>query len=345
MKTTAAILEKQNCPLIIEEIEIPKLKRGQVLVKIAYSGICRSQINEIKGLKGKDPFLPHTLGHEGSGVVVDIGEGVSKVKIDQKVIISWLKGTGIDAGGCHYFLNDKKINSGPVSTFLEYAIISENRLYPIFDGISLKEASLLGCAIPTGAGLIFNDMKIQRGNSICIIGLGGIGFSSLLAAKYKEANPIIVVDISDRKIEKAMKMGATHSINIEKDDVIEKLKDITKGKKVDFALEAVGKKEAMELAFSCVNDNTGVCILAGNLPSGEKISIDPFDLIKGKKIFGSWGGGTQFERDITSYVDLIKKERTHVCELITHEDKLCNINNVIEHMESGNNLCRAIVAM
>ena len=343
MKTKAAILVNQKCPLEIVDLTIPKLREGQVLVKVEYSGICRTQINEIMGLKGKDPFLPHTLGHEGSGIVVDIGPKVSKVKIDQKVVISWLKGRGIDSGGTQYFLNEKAVNSGPVSTFLEYAVISENRLYPLSQDVHLREAALLGCAIPTGAGLVFNDLKVAKGKSLCIYGFGGIGISALLAAKYQQLDPIIVVDVCSEKIRKAIEMGASHGILVGSDNVSERICEITDGKKADYALESAGKKEAMEMAFSNIHDNTGVCVLSGNLPKGQNISIDPFDLIKGKRIYGSWGGGSCLERDMDKYLELIKKERDNVQKMITYENDLENVNGIIEYIESGQNIGRALI--
>src|ERR1700733_5747059 len=152
MKTEAAILSKLNTPLEIWEIEIPRLLPGQVLVKMAYSGLCHSQLNEIKGLKGEDKFLPHTLGHEGSGIVESIGANVTKVKSGDPVVLTWLKGSGAEVLGTQYLSKHGTVNSGPISTFLSYAIISENRVVQIQRHMPLKEAALLGCAIPTGAG-------------------------------------------------------------------------------------------------------------------------------------------------------------------------------------------------
>ncbi len=163
MKTKAAVLVNLPSLLEIWEFDSSSLKAGQVLVEMAYSGICHSQLNEIIGLKGEDHFLPHTLGHEGSGVVSEIGRGVSKVKPGDHVVLSWIKGEGQNAPGCQYQSACGEVNSGAISTFLTHAVISENRLVAIPKQMPLREAALLGCAIPTGAGVVRNEMKLQAG--------------------------------------------------------------------------------------------------------------------------------------------------------------------------------------
>src|ERR1700692_3777356 len=145
MKTKAAILYQVNKPLVLEEIEIPRLVHGQVLVKIIYSGLCHTQIDEIKGLKGEDKFLPHTLGHEGSGIVEDTGSGVTKVKTGDHVVATWIQGTGAHVPSTTYIHSrDKTINSGAISTFMDRAVISENRLVKIPAEMPLRSAALLG---------------------------------------------------------------------------------------------------------------------------------------------------------------------------------------------------------
>ena len=151
MKTRAAILYKINEPLTIQEIEIPKLTAGQVLVKIAYSGVCRTQLNEMQGLKGEDKFLPHTLGHEASGIVEEVGPQVNKVKAGDHVVATWIQGSGMNVPSVKYTGDKNKvINSGAISTFMERAIISENRLVKIPSEMSLRSAALLGCALLQG---------------------------------------------------------------------------------------------------------------------------------------------------------------------------------------------------
>ncbi len=336
MKTSAAVLSQINKPLRIEELNIPELKNGQLLVRVAYSSICHSQLNEMRGLKGQDKFLPHTLGHEGSGVVAAVGEGVNKVKVGDKVVLTWIKGSGHEAGPTVYTDNfGKSVNSGAISTFLTLAIIAENRVVKIPDSLSLKDAALLGCAIPTGAGIVINTARISKGNSVAIFGMGGIGFSVLLAAKIKEASTIIAVDISDEKLKKAELLGATHTLNVKNGSLIEGIKNITDGIGVDYAIESAGKKESMECAFKSVRDKGGLCVIAGNLSFGETMQIDPFDLIKGKRIIGTWGGETQPDRDIPIYADWVISGKLNLENLIWRVYELKDINDAVNCFEEG----------
>lgn len=334
MKTKAAVLIELENPLDIIELEIPQLKKGQVLVRVCYSGVCRSQLNEIKGYRGKDLYLPHTLGHEGSGIVLEVGEGVKKVKAGDHVVLSWIKGIGLDAGGCKYSSAQGVVNSGSISTFLQHAVISENRLIPIPNEFSLREAALLGCALPTGAGVVFNQLQLLEGRSFAVFGVGGVGLSAILAARFLEADPIIAIDISDEKLARAQSIGATHLINSKNMDAVLAIREKTNGKGADGVLECVGNREAMENAFAATS-NQGICVIAGNLPKDEKIKIDPFDLILGKQIKGSWGGASDIDRDVQRYTEMALVKGLPLSKLITHEAHLENINDLLSALERG----------
>jgi S-(hydroxymethyl)glutathione dehydrogenase/alcohol dehydrogenase len=335
MKTLAAVLIQLNKPLEILELEIPPLKKGQVLVQMAFSGLCHTQLNEWKGIKGPDAYLPHTFGHEGSGKVLEVGEGVTKVKPGDHVVASWIKGIGLDVPGTTYRNGQQSVNSGAISTFLEKAIISENRLVPISQKIPLKEAALLGCAIPTGAGVLFNDMQIKEGQSIAVFGVGGIGSSALLAARHAKAFPIVAVDVHEEKLQKAKELGATHTISARDPALLSKLSEIFNGKGADFALEAAGKREAMEMAFECIKAPGGFCVLAGNLPAGERIQIDPFSLIRGKKIMGTWGGGSRIDHDIPRFAEIFLGKANTLHPLISQVVPLAEINELMESLNQG----------
>lgn len=337
MRTTkAAILSKIKEPLEITELIIPGLKPGQVLVKLSYSGICHSQLNEMRGLKGEDKFLPHTLGHEGSGIVMEVGTEVEKVKKGNHVVLTWIKGSGKETPATQYHRHDGSVvNSGAISTFMEYAVISENRLVPIPEEMPLKEAALLGCAIPTGAGIVLNTARIKNGNSVAIFGVGGIGISALLAAKMMGAAMIVAIDIHEQKLHRIKKIGATHIINASKQDAYETLRTITDGQGVDFAIEAAGQRITMETAFNSVRDNGGMCILAGNLPLGQHISIDPLNLIKGKRIVGTWGGETDTDRDVPIYVDHFLSDRFNLSFFASDIYRIDNINDSFNDLASG----------
>jgi len=335
MKTQAAVLSQLKAPLSLWELEIPPLKPGQVLVKMAYSGLCHSQLNEINGLKGEDKFLPHTLGHEGSGYIEELGPGVTKVKRGDQVVLSWLKGWGADVAGTQYNSKFGCVNSGAISTFLTYSVISENRVIPIPIDMPLREAAMLGCAIPTGAGVVKNEMGLQEGDSFAVFGVGGVGLSALLAAKYAKANPIIAIDVLEVKLQKAKVFGATHVINAREVDPFLAIQEMTQGKGADYVFESAGKREAMEKAFCCLKAPGGLCVLAGNLPKGEQIAIDPFELIRGKRIVGTWGGKSQIDQDVAHYSDLYLKGAFDLTGLITHEVPLTDINELIEELEAG----------
>jgi S-(hydroxymethyl)glutathione dehydrogenase / alcohol dehydrogenase len=345
VKTLAAVLVETKQPLKIEELDLPVLKAGQVLVKVAYSGVCHSQLNEVRGLKGEDKFLPHTLGHEGAGVVEDVGPGVNKVSMGDSTILTWIKGKGMDVPSASYLRNDgSKVNSGAISTFMEYAVVSENRLIPVPKEFSLRELPLLGCAIPTGAGIAFNTAKILKGSSVAVFGVGGIGLSAVLGARLREAKSIIAIDSFSHKLDLARDLGATHVINYKEQDVASSIQEITKQAKLDYAIEASGNSEAMELAFQSIRAGGGLCVLAGNLPAGKTISIDPLELIQGKRIVGSWGGETQPDRDIPIYLDLYKAGKLNLSSLITQTYKLEEINQALEELEKGK-LGRGLIEM
>lgn len=343
MKTKAAVLYQTGKPLVVEELDVPEPQNGQVLVKVSFSGICHSQLNEIRGKKGIDKFLPHTLGHEGSGVVESVGTGVTKVKPGDRVVLSWIKGKGIEVPATTYHKDKLKINSGAISTFLEHALISENRLVPIAKEIPLDAAALLGCAIPTGAGIVINSLQAKSGSSIAVFGAGGVGLSAILAASLVKCNPLIAVDILDHKLKTAKDMGATNTINASKEDAVTAILSLTGGKGADYAIEASGAKQAMEAAFQSISPS-GTTVIAGNLELGERISIDPFDLIKGKRIIGTWGGETKPDTDIPLYVNHYLSGRLNLDKLITHRFKLEEINEAFAALEAGK-VGRALVSM
>jgi len=341
MTTTAAVLVEQNKPLEIMDLELPELKKGQVLVKVEYSGICRTQVNEILGLKGPDRFLPHTLGHEGSGVVLSTGEGVTKVSVGDHVILTWIKGSGLEQPATAYRIGEKIVNSGSISTFLTNTVISENRLIPIPKTISLKEAALFGCAVPTGAGIVYNQCDINPESTVAVFGMGGIGSSVVIALKVKQPKRIIAIDTQENKREWAHKLGADTFINPLQDDLRATIMELTDGKGVDLAIEAAGVKKVMEDAFE-LTANHGKCVIAGNPPKGQKIEVDPFAFISGKQLIGSWGGGVQPDRDIPKFLHEFEGVKSTLNEMITHEAPLVEINDLISLLRDGK-VIRAMV--
>jgi S-(hydroxymethyl)glutathione dehydrogenase / alcohol dehydrogenase len=344
MRTDAAVLFEVNQPLRLLELDLPDLKPGQVLVDVAYSGVCHSQLHEVRGRRGPDRFLPHTLGHEGSGTVLAIGPGVAKVKPGDRVVLTWIKGAGADVPSTTYASRGGTVNSGAISTFMRHTITCENRVVPVPAEMPLREAALLGCALPTGAGVVMNTAAPRPGNSLVVFGAGGIGLSAVLAAHLLEVSPLIVVDVVDQKLEDARRLGATHTVNACTCDPVSAILEFTGGRGADYAVEAAGRRETMEAAFRCVRDQGGLCVLAGNLPQGEQISLNPFDLIRGKRIVGSWGGDTKPDRDVPRYARLFQEGKLPLADLISRDYPLEDVNAALEDLERGR-VARALVKM
>lgn len=344
MQTEAAVLFELNQPLRPVTLDLPELNPGQVLVEVAYSGVCHSQLHEVRGRRGPDRFLPHTLGHEGSGVVRAVGPQVTKVRPGDRVVLTWIKGQGADVPSTTYRDGPTVINSGALSTFMRHTITCENRVVPVPAEMPLREAALLGCALPTGAGVVLNTAALREGATLAIFGVGGIGLSALLAARLREASLMIAVDVVETKLSEAQRLGATHVVNARERDAVAAILELTGGRGVDFAIEAAGRRETMEAAFRAVRDQGGLCILAGNLPHGEQISIDPFGLIRGKRIVGTWGGESRPDEDVPRYAQWYLEGRLPLAELITREYRLGDINAALTDMEQGR-LSRALINM
>jgi S-(hydroxymethyl)glutathione dehydrogenase / alcohol dehydrogenase len=332
----AAILRQLGKPLSIEEIEIPEiLTRGQVLVQIAYSGVCRSQLMEVRGDRGADRWLPHMLGHEGTGIVVAVGEGVTKVGLGDKVILGWIRGSGIESGGGQLYSIHGIVNAGSVSTFSTHSIVSENRLVKIPNGLPLDIAVLFGCALPTGAGMVINELKPKPGSCVVVYGLGGIGLSALMATHLFDCKVLVAVDVSVEKLEMARLFGATHVVNSRETDVRHVIDELTEGKGADYCVESAGRIETIEQAFSLVRKNGGECLFASHPESGKKIQLDPHDLISGKRIQGSWGGGCLPDEDVPRLAKLYSQGRLPLERLIERRYRLDQINEALEDLEMG----------
>lgn len=343
-KTQAAVLFETGKPLRILELSIPAPNPGQVLVDVAYSGVCHSQLNEVLGHKGPDMFLPHTLGHEGAGTVISVGRGVTKCRPGDRIVLSWLKGSGAEVSGTVYDSLEGPINSGAVSTFMRRTVTAENRVTVVPETMPLKLAALLGCAIPTGAGVVLNSSGITRGQSIAIFGVGGIGLSAVMGAASIGALPIIAVDINPDKLAKARELGATHVVNASDCDPVVAIQNLTLGKGVRVALECAGQVAVMESAFKSVVSGGGRCIIAGNPPYGQTMRVDPFGLINGKQLLGTWGGESKPDVDIPRYIDMFTDGRLALQKLGSEEYLLDDINDALMDLKAGR-VIRAMIRM
>ena len=342
MKTAAAVLTESNRPLEIIDLEVPKLRRGQVLVDVAFSGVCHTQVLEWRGYRGIDPYLPHCLGHEGSGIVLEVGDGVTTVERDDHVILSWIKGSGISAGGSVYSWRKQRINAGPITTFNRVSVVSEDRLTIVPSEFSLKTAALVGCALPTGLGSVFNVARPISGQSIAIFGVGGVGLCTAMAAKVRDCTPIIAIDLVEQKLELARAIGATYLINASQDSVLERIFQICPDG-VDFAVEATGRTNVMCQALEAVRPRGGAVVVIGNARHGEMWELDPKQLNLGKRIFGTWGGDSQPDRDYLRYCDLVMMGALNLDAFLAPPTyALHDINSALIDLELGK-LTRPII--
>jgi S-(hydroxymethyl)glutathione dehydrogenase/alcohol dehydrogenase len=331
----AAVLENLGQPIaILNGISNPKLNRGQVLVHLAFSGVCHSQLMEARGARGEDKFLPHLLGHEGTGRVEAVGDGVTKVKPGDWVVLGWIKGSGIEAGGVKYMHGSREINAGGVTTFNEMAVVSENRLVPLPHGVPLDIGVLFGCALPTGAGIVTNTIKPVPGSNVAVFGLGGIGMSALMATQLFECRQVIAIDINPDKLTLAKDFGATHVLDARQPELLEQVRQMTGGAGVDYSIEATGRAQTIELAFDAVRRGGGLCVFASHPAHGSRISLDPFELICGKRILGSWGGECRPDEDIPKFADLYRQGRLPLEKLITKRYRLDQINEALDDLEA-----------
>ncbi len=334
MKTTAALLVQTGAPLVLAEIDIPALKPGQVLVEVAYSGACGTQVMEWRGDKGEDKWVPHCLGHEGTGTVLETGSAVTKVKAGDKVVLSWIRGSGIEAGGAVYMWGDKKVNAGGVTTFQRHAVVSENRLTLLPAELPMDVAVLLGCAAPTGMGAVYNVLKAQPGDSVAIFGTGGVGLHAVMAAALTGAMPVIAVDPNPTRRALAPLYGATHAIDPAGADVLAEIRKIVP-QGVDIAVESSGVPAAMEQAVNATRQQGGRAVVIGNARHGAMLSLNPAVFNQGKSLMGTWGGDSVPDRDYGRFARLLGAGRFPVRNLLSKPYALEQADQALQDLASG----------
>ena len=325
----AAVLEEIDHPLSICDVKCTDLNLGQVLVRNIVSGICGSQLHEIRGYKNNKKFLPHLMGHEGCGIVEDIGEGVSNVSIGDKVVMHWRKGLGIESDFPRYILKDKIITSGKVTTLSEYSIVSENRLTAVEKDTPPELCAILGCALTTAMGIIYNEIDLKFGESLAVIGCGGIGLNLIQAAAMKNAFPIIAVDNNISKKDLCFQSSASHFIN--------NINDYSQGK-IDIIIDTTGIPSVITDAINKLSDE-GRMILVGQPAPGKFVQIsNALTLFNGigKTIKATQGGKTQPHLDIPRYIKLYKNDRLKIDHLFTHRFPLVDVNKGFDLLRSGN---------
>jgi S-(hydroxymethyl)glutathione dehydrogenase/alcohol dehydrogenase len=325
----AAVLEKLHSPLTIAEVGLTDLGWGQVHVKIEASGICGAQLQEISGKKGNEKFLPHLLGHEGAGIVKAVGIGVTSVHPGDKVCLHWRKGDGIESDFPKYVFNGRTIQSGKVTTFSTEAIVSENRITKVPASTPVELCALLGCGLSTALGTMEREAHLKLGESVLIVGVGGLGVNLIRAAQLLGAYPIVAMDVRPEKEKLALSMGAHIYTSPGNWAMV--------GKGFDVIVDTCGVPDAIRQTFT---------LLAGG---GRYIMVgqpDPFAVVymdnarhmfdgEGKTIKATQGGGFKPSEDIPRYVKAHAAGILKLDGIISDRIMLTNINEGIDMVKKG----------
>lgn len=363
MKIKAAVAWEANKPLAIEEVDLEPPKEGEVLVKILASGVCHT---DAYTLSGADPegLFPAILGHEGGGVVEEVGAGVTTLKKGDHVIPLYVP----ECGKCKFCLSGKtnlcqsirstqgkglmpdgtsrfSKNGKPIyhymgtSTFAEYTVIPEISLAKINSNAPLEKVCLLGCGVTTGIGAVLNTAKVEKGSTVGVFGLGGIGLSVIQGAKMAGASRIIGVDINNNKSEIAKKLGATDFINPKeiKISLTEEIIELTDGG-VDYSFECVGNVELMRTALESCHKGWGESIIIGVAGAGQEISTKPFQLVTGRVWKGTAFGGVKGRTQLPGYVDKYMSGEIVLDDLVSFELPLNDINKAFDYMHEGKSI-------
>jgi S-(hydroxymethyl)glutathione dehydrogenase/alcohol dehydrogenase len=356
-KSKAAVVHQQGGPFVIEDIEVQDPGPGEVLVRIAASGACHSDWHQVMGEIPKS--FPAVLGHEGAGVVEEVGQGVTRVSPGDSVMLSWFpacgtcfycqreqhnmcetyrpfleSGTAMDGKSRLYLKGEPLTQFSTHSTFAEYAVVPEQACIPLDPEVSMESASLVGCAVMTGVGAAMYTAQIKPGETVAVFGCGGIGLNILQGAALCGAELIVAIDTVPGKFESARAFGATHTINA-KEDTLQALLDLTEGRGVDHVLDATGNPKVQENAIYPLRRG-GALTLVGVAPHDAKVTFDTFRMHHQEtRVLGCFYGTGNCQRDFTRIIQLYKSGRLKLDELISRQSPLSEINEVYADMLAG----------
>ena len=361
MKSRAAVAWEAGKPLSIEEVEVAGPKAGEVLVRIVATGVCHT---DAFTLSGADPegLFPAILGHEGGGVVEEVGEGVTSLAVGDHVIplytpecgtceycrsgktnlcqrIRATQGRGLMPDGTSRFSKDGRMihHYMGTSTFSEYTVLPEIALAKINRAAPLEKVCLLGCGITTGIGAVLNTAKVEPGASVAVFGLGGIGLSVVQGAVMAGAGRIVVVDTNPAKFEMARLLGATDCVNPKDhpDTPIQQVIVELTGGGVDYSFECIGNVDVMRAALECCHKGWGESIIIGVAGAGQEIRTRPFQLVTGRVWRGSAFGGVKGRSQLPGYVDRYMAGEIRIDEMVSQELPLERINEAFDAMHAG----------
>ncbi|MCR8923219.1 S-(hydroxymethyl)glutathione dehydrogenase/class III alcohol dehydrogenase [Dasania sp. GY-MA-18] len=363
IKSKAAIAWGPGQPLSVEEVDVMLPKKGEVLVKILASGVCHT---DAFTLSGEDPegIFPCILGHEGGGIVEQVGEGVTSVSVGDHVIplytpecgeckfclsgktnlcqkIRETQGKGLMPDGSTRFYKDGQpiFHYMGCSTFSEYTVLPDIALAKVNPEAPLEEVCLLGCGVTTGMGAVMNTAKVEEGATVAIFGLGGIGLSAIIGATMAKASRIIAIDINESKFELAKKLGATDCINPQNYDkpIQEVIVELTDGG-VDYSFECIGNVNVMRSALECCHKGWGESVVIGVAGAGQEISTRPFQLVTGRVWRGSAFGGVKGRSELPGIVERYLQGEFKLDDFITHTMSLDEINNAFTLLHEGKSI-------
>lgn len=363
IKSKAAIAWGPNQPLSVEEVDVMLPRAGEVLVRIVATGVCHT---DAFTLSGDDPegIFPSILGHEGGGIVEQIGEGVTSVEVGDHVIplytaecgeckfcksgktnlcqaVRETQGKGLMPDGTTRFYKDGQpiYHYMGCSTFSEYTVLPEISLAKVNKNAPLEEVCLLGCGVTTGMGAVLNTAKVEKGDTVAIFGLGGIGLSAIIGAQMAGASRIIGVDINESKYELAKKLGATDCINPNDYDkpIQDVIVEMTDGG-VDYSFECIGNVNVMRSALECCHKGWGESVIIGVAGAGQEISTRPFQLVTGRVWRGSAFGGVKGRSELPEIVDRYMAGEFALDDFITHTMGLEDINESFDLMHAGKSI-------
>ena len=355
MKAKAAVLYEYNTPQVVEEIEVDSPQQGEVMIKVAAAGVCYTHYHVIKG-SWAHTKCPVVMGDEGSGIIAEVGPGVTSVKPGDHVVLSYSP----TCRNCFYCdrgiyrlcenphcvsrfrKGDMPINSmGVISTFAEYTVMADSAVVPIRNDVPLEKVALLGCAVPTGWGAVVKTAKVEPGSSVAIIGLGGIGLSAVMGAVTVHAGKIIGVDIKESKLEMARGFGVTHTINSAEEDVVSRVRELTDGRGADYTFDTIGRPEVTRAAFTAVRPG-GTAVTVGMFADTEEITLPAPLLATERNLLGCSGGSVQPPVDIPILLDLYMAGKLDLDRLVTKSFPIEQINEAFDAMLAGE-VARGIV--
>lgn len=373
MKTRAAVLHSldkaapfaQSRPLQIEEIDLDAPGPGEVLVKMTAAGLCHSDLSVITGVRPRP--VPMALGHEASGTVMQVGDGVNDLKPGDRVVLVFVPSCGhcmpcmegrpalcepgAEANGKGTLLSgERRLHLGSqyvnhhvgVSAFAEHAVVSRRSCVKIEQDIDPVEAALFGCAVLTGVGAVVNTAKLQPGQTAAVVGLGGVGMCALLGAVASGATDVVAIDLHDSKLEMAKKLGATHTVNARDPDAIAKVKEATRGG-VDFAFEMAGVVPAMELSYR-VTRRGGTTVTASLPHPQHNWPLQQVSLVAEERtVKGSYIGSCVPARDVPRYIGLYLAGKLPVNKLLGERMKLDDINRGFDRLDAGESMRDLVV--